>query len=108
MSLFHCKTKVHDGGHEYDGGFMLVTKDGETLPPNINEILTAWEFGLTVKDIEDNGGEVWSDTRVVRCWVDQVIPDEDYDIARKYINGVNLYYVLGDVEFGDERDEEVA
>lgn len=108
MSLFHCKTQVNHGGHVYEDRFILVTKHGETLPPNIDDILTAWEFGVTVKDVEDGDSEVWSDTRVVRCWVDQEIPDEEYDVVHKYIHGVNLYWVLSDVEFGDERDEEVA
>ena len=108
MSLYLCKSKVHSSGYEYDGSFILVMRPNETLPPNIDQILTAWEFGLDVSDVEEQDGEVWSDCRIVSCWVDKELPDEDYDIARKYLNGVNLYYILDSVDYGDERDEEVA
>ena len=108
MSLYLCKSEIRDGGYEYHDKFILNTGLDETPPDNIDQILTAWEFGVPVKDVEEQGDEVWSDCRVVSCWVEHEIPKEEYETVRKYLNGVNLYWVLDDVEYGDERDNEVA
>lgn len=108
MSLYFCKSEVHDGGHAYYSSFILVARNDQTLPDNIDQILTAWEFGLTVKDVEEQGDEVWSGYRVVSCHVEKEIPDDEWDVIKQYITGVNLYYVLDDVEYGDERDQEVT
>ena len=106
--FYLCKSEARDGGYEYREKFILVASQDETLPHNIDELLTAWDFGVTVKDVEEQGDEVWSDTRIVSCWVDHEVPNRDYDVARKYLNSVFLNWVLSDVEFGDERDVKVA
>jgi len=108
MSLYICNSEVRDGGHEYHSSFILVTQPEETLPDNIDQLLTAWEFGLDVKDVETQGGEIWADCRVVSCSVDGKIPDDERGVVRKYLNEVNLHWVLDTVEYGDERDEVAA
>ena len=108
MSLYICNSEVREGGHEYHSSFILVTQPEDTLPDNIHQLLTAWEFGLDVRDVEAQGDEVWDDCRVVSCSVDKQIPDDEGDVVKKYLNEVNLHWVLDSVEYGDERDEVAA
>lgn len=108
MSLYICNSEVRDGGHEYESSFILVTQPEDTLPNNIDQLLTAWEFGLDVKDVEAQGDEVWADYRFVSCGVGEKIPDDERDVVKKYLNEVNLHWVLGTVEYGDDRDEVAA
>jgi hypothetical protein len=111
MSLYLVKSEVHDGGHEYHDKFILLASSGGIsleLPQNIDAILTAWEFGLTVKHVEESGDEVWSGCRVVYCNTCGTISNDHYDVVKKYLNVINLEYILDDVEYGDERDQEVA
>lgn len=109
MSLYHCKSTAHHGGYRYESSFIVSTRDGETLPDNIDQILTAFEFNLFVSDVEKNWDEdVWSDSRVVRCWVDKEIHESEFPTLIKCLDGVSLYTILDTVEFGDKRDEEWA
>lgn len=108
MSLYICNSEVREGGHEYHSSFILVTQPEDTLPDNIDQLLTAWEFGLDVKDVEEQGDEVWSDYRVVSCGVDEQIPDDEGGVVKKYLPEVNLHWVLATVEYGDDRDEVAA
>ena len=108
MSLYICNSEVREGGHEYHSSFILVTQPEDTLPDNIDQLLTAWEFGLDVRDVETQGDEVWDDYRVVSCGVDKQIPDDEGDVVKKYLNAVHLWWVLDSVEYGDDRDEVAA
>jgi hypothetical protein len=108
MSLYICNTDIDDGNHEYHSSFILVTQPEDTLPDNIDQLLTAWEFGLDVKDVEAQGDEVWSDYRFVSCGVGDKIPDNERDFVKKYLPEVNLHLVLATVEYGDDRDEVAA
>jgi len=111
MSLYLVKSEVRDGGYEYHDKFILLASSGGIsleLPQNINAILTAWEFGLTVKHVEESGDEVWADCRLVYCNTCGTISNENYNVIKEYLNVINLEYILGDVEYGDERDQEVA
>lgn len=109
MSLYICNNgDTLLGGYEYQSSFILVTQPEDTLPDNIDQLLTAWQFGLDVKDIETQGDEVWSDCRVVFCGVDGKISDDERDVVKKYLNEVNLHDVLKEVSYGDDRDERGA
>jgi hypothetical protein len=109
MYTYHlCKTVINHGDYEYTNRFLVYVPEGD-LPDNVDHILTAWEFDLLVKDVEkDWDDEVWSDVRRVRTYVQ--CPTDIVDAARHtpYIHSFNWTWIRDTVEYGDERDQEVA
>lgn len=108
MKKYHLvETQVQHGDYTYCDKFIVYAPDG--LPANADQILTSWEFDLPVKYIEENWETgVWHDVRVVRARVKGRLDEKKAKMHDPWSRPTNFNFICTQVEYGDERDQEVA
>ena len=96
QKLFKAFTKAIDGYYEYTNVFFILCETD--LPTDIEAILTAWDYQMSITEVKSMGTEVWDGTRIVDAYIEGPVPIEDLEVLQKHVNVWKLTKIIEEVE----------